>query len=95
MMLFPFDNEIVLCSIKGSDLKKRFISTTNSSYYIGYSSYGSSIKNNISDNATYYVIVDAYTAQYKPNKLTVVETYDTVTFARDLLAEYIRNGGFK
>ena len=93
MMLFPFDNEIMLCSIKGSDLKKKFTQTTNSNYYICYGEYGNSIKNNINDSATYYVIVDSYTAQYKPNKLTIVDTYDPNVFARDLLAEYIKNGG--
>ena len=93
MMLFPFDNEIMLCSIKGSDLKKKFTQTTNSNYYICYGEYGNSIKNNINDSATYYVIVDSYTAQYKPNKLTVIDTYDPNVFARDLLAEYIKNGG--
>ena len=93
MMLFPFDNEIMLCSIKGSDLKKKFTQTTNSNYYICYGEYGNSIKNNINDSATYYVIVDSYTAQYKPNRLTIIDTYDPTVFARDLLAEYIKNGG--
>ena len=93
LMLFPFDNPIMLCSIKGYYLKKKFIETTNSDYYICYGEYGKSIKGNIDDNATYYVIVDSYTAQYTPNKLTVVKTYDNVTFARDLLAKYIKDGG--
>ena len=95
MMLFPFDNEIVLCSIKGYDLRKKFFYTSNSDYHISYGAYGSSIKNNIDDDATYYVIVDTYTSQYKPNKLTVIEKYDTKTFARDLLAEYIKEGGLE
>ena len=93
MMLFPFDNEIMLCSIKGYNLKKKFIQTSNSNYYVYYGEYGNSVKNNIDDNATYYVIVDSYTAQYAPNKLTVIATYDPNVFARDLLAEYIKNGG--
>ena len=92
MMLFPFDNDIVLCSISGYNLKKKFINSTNSNYYIGYSEYGSSIKNNINDNATYYVIVDSYTSQYAPNKLTEVARYTPGVYARDLLADYIRKG---
>ncbi len=92
MMLFPFDNDIVLCSISGYNLKKKFINTTNSNYYIGYSEYGNSIKNKIQDNATYYIIVDSYTSQYAPNKLTEVARYTPGVYARDLLADYIRKG---
>ena len=93
MMLFPFDNELVLCSIRGYDLRRKFFETSNSDYYISYGEYGASIKNSIDDNATYYVLVDTYTAYYKYNNLTVVEKYDTETFARDLLARYIKAGG--
>ena len=93
LMLFPFDNPIMLCSIKGYYLRKKFIETNNSDYYICYGEYGERVKGAIDDNATYYVIVDSYTAQYAPNKLTVIKTYDAVTFARDLLAKYIKNGG--
>ena len=93
LTIMPFDNQIVLCSIKGSDLKKKFFETTNSDYYISYCSYGESVKNSINSNATYYVVVDMYTAQYAPNNLTVVEYYDDYTFARDLLAEYVKAGG--
>ena len=93
MMLLPFDNEIMLCSIKGYDLKRKFIQTNNSDYHVYYGEYGSGVKNNINDNDTYYVIVDSYTAQYKYNNLTVIATYDPTVYARDLLAEYIRKGG--
>ncbi len=92
--LFPFDNPLMLCSISGSKLKSVFIQTTNSDYYVSYSTYGNSIKNSINTSATYYVVVDSYTWQYKWNGLTEVATYDETTFARDLLADYIRNGGF-
>ena len=93
LMIMPFDNQIVLCSIKGSDLKKKFFETTSSDYYISYDSYGQSVKNNIDLNATYYIVVDMYTAQYSYNNLTIVEYYDGYTFARDLLAEYVKAGG--
>ncbi len=95
MMLMPFDNEIVLCSIKGSYLRSKFFESTNSDYYIAYGDYGAGVKNNIDPNATYYVVVDMYTAQYVSNRLTVVATYDSNVFARDLLAEYVRNGGLE
>ena len=55
--------------------------------------YGNSIRNNIDVNATYYVVVDDYTAYYAPNNLTVVEKYTPNVFARDLLAEYIKKDG--
>ena len=93
LMLLPFDNEIMLCSIKGYDLKRKFIQTNNSDYHVYYGEYGNSVKNKINDNDTYYVIVDSYTAQYKYNNLTVIATYDPTVFARDLLADYIRKGG--
>ena len=93
-MLLPFDNQIVLCSIKGSDLLKKFINTSNSNYYIAYGDYGNSVKGSIDSYATYYVIVDTYPAAYAPNRLTVIDTYDQTTFARDLIAEYIKDGGW-
>jgi 2',3'-cyclic-nucleotide 2'-phosphodiesterase/3'-nucleotidase len=89
-LLFPFDNQIVLCSISGSNLKKKFINSTNRNYHIYLSEYGSSIT--ISNNQTYYVIVDSYTATYSPNGLTIVDTYDETTYARDLLAKAIMDG---
>ena len=92
--LLPFDNEIVLCSIKGSDLIEKFIETDNSDYFVFYGEYGNSVKNSINPYATYYVICDSYTSSYAYNRLTVVDTYDTGVFARDLVAEFIKNGGW-
>lgn len=86
--LFPFDNDLVLCSIKGSDLLSKFINTGNSNYYIS-GEYG-----NIDPNGTYYVVVDTYTSSYAPNRLTVVEKYTPGIYARDLLADFIEAGGF-
>ena len=93
--LFPFDNQLVLCSILGRDLKSKFFYTTNGNYFIYYDDYGASVKQNIDDDATYYVVVDTYTSSYAPNRLTVVEQYDVDLFARDLLADYIADGGFE
>lgn len=91
--VLPFENEIVLCSIKGRELSSKFINSSNSNYFIYCGDYGNGIKNNIDYNATYYLITDTYTSQYAPNKLTVIETYDSKTFACDLVADYIRLGG--
>ena len=93
-MLLPFDNQIQLCSIKGSDLLNRFINTTNDRYYISLSDYGADIKNSIDRNATYYIITDTYCSSYAPNRLTVIDTYDQTTFARDLIAQYIKDGNW-
>lgn len=92
-MLLPFDNQLVLCSVKGKYLKSKFFETDNSNYFIYYESYGANIKNNIDPEGTYYIIVDSYTSTYGPNHLTEIARYDSTTFARDLLAEYIEQGG--
>lgn len=92
--IFPFDNEIVLCSISGYNLKYKFFETTNDRYHIAYGEYGADVKNSIDLNATYYIVTDTYTSQYKYNNWTKIATYDATTYARDLLAEYIEAGGF-
>lgn len=91
--LFPFDNELTLCSVKGRDLKSKFFETSNSNYFIGYGTYGEEVYKNLDPDATYYIVVDTYSAYYAPNKLTVVEEYGDGIFARDLLADYIESGG--
>ena len=93
-MILPFDNYLVLCSIQGRDLQRRFFN--NGEYKIGYGEYGSSVKANIELNRTYYVVVDSWSSLYSPNKLTEIEKYDdSRTFARDLLAKHIKNGGLQ
>ncbi len=93
--LLPFDNALVLCSIQGKDLSAKFIHTTNQNYRNHYGAYGESVKGDIDPDATYYVIVDSYTSTYAPNRLTELERYDAETFARDLLADLIREGGLE
>lgn len=93
--LLPFDNELVLCSVKGSDLLSKFINSSNSNYYIAYSEYGRTVKNDIDPNATYYIITDTYSSLYGPNHLTEIERYAGDVYARDLIAEYIKNGGLE
>ena len=87
-MVLPFDNSLYLCKIKGSDLKSKFL---NNSEYTKYSTITSS---QVKDNEYYYIVADGWTALYDWAKCTVVEQYDETTFARDLLAEYIKQGGW-
>ena len=89
--LLPFDNRLAICSIKGSDLLSRYIN--NSNYNIAYTEYGNSVKGSIDSDATYYIITDSYNYTYSWNNLTVVDVYDDVTYARDLVAQYVTNGG--
>ncbi len=93
--LLPFNNRLVLCSISGSKLKSRFLNNTNSDYHIALSEYGEGISSRISNTATYYVIVDTYSAFFSSNALTVVDYYDESTYARDLLADHIREGNME
>ena len=93
--LFPFDNDLVLCSISGRDLRERFFETDNSNYFISYGRYGEQVRQSIDPNATYYVVVDTYSSLYGPNNLTEVERYDKGVYTRDLLAQYIEAGGLE
>ncbi|MBQ8494129.1 MAG: bifunctional metallophosphatase/5'-nucleotidase, partial [Clostridia bacterium] len=94
-MLLPFDNDLVLCSVQGRYLSSKFFFTDNDRYAISYGDYGASIKDSIDPNATYYVVVDTYTSSYKPNHLTVVDTYTPGVYARDLLADFVSDGGLE
>lgn len=93
--IFPFDNEIVLCSVNGYDLRRRFLEASNSDYFISLGEYGESLGSNINSSATYYVVVDSYTSQYAPNRLTVIDSLGAGIYARDLLENYIEKGGMK
>lgn len=91
--LFPFDNELVLCSVKGRDLKEKFFETDHYAYFIHYGAYGAQVKATLDPDATYYIVVDTYSSSYGPNKLTEVARYTPEVYARDLLADYITAGG--
>ena len=93
--LFPFDNELVLCSVSGADLNRVFFNTTNGSYGVYYDEYGESIKGNVNPVETYYVIVDSYTSTYAPNHLTEIERYGSGVYARDLLSQYVAEGNLE
>lgn len=90
---FPFDNEIVLCSTTGSQLTdSQFVDGSNYNYYVTWSD--ESIKYNLNSSTTYYLVTDTYTSDFYRNKLTVIDYYEPGTFARDLLADYIREGNW-
>lgn len=88
-MILPFDNPLYLCSIKGSDLLSKFM---NNSSYAKYSTISIS---QVDRNKTYYIICDSWTALYEWAKCTPIELYDENIFARDLIAQYIREGGLE
>ncbi len=90
--LFPFNNRLALCSCSGADLLNNFINSANPNYFVSYTAYGDSVKSSIDPSATYYLITDSYNYTYAPNRLTVVELYDESVFARDLLAEFVKDG---
>lgn len=91
--LFPFDNELVLCTVKGKDLRDKFFETDNRNYFICCGDYGEEVRENLDPDATYYIVVDTYTSTYAPNNLTEVERYGEPIYARDLIARYIQSGG--
>ena len=93
--LFPFENDLVLCSIKGKDLLNKFINTGNENYFVSYSDYGSSVKGNIDPDGTYYIITDTYTSTYAPNRLTEIKRFAVGVFAQHLLADYVEAGYFE
>lgn len=85
--VLPFDNDIVLGRIRGSDLKTKFL---NNSSYTTYATVSSS---SVSDSTYYYIVVDTYTSTYTSNRITEVARISG-TYARDLLAEFVAAGGW-
>ena len=91
--LFPFNNELVLCSVSGATLKSRFLSLPKN-YFIGLTEYGESIQNNIVNTQTYYIVVDTYSSTYASNGCTEIVRNNQEIYARDVLADYIKAGNF-
>ncbi len=89
--LFPFDNQIVLCSIKGSDLLRNFVGTSRENYFIHLGE----LPAKVDPNGTYYIVTDTYCSSYAPNNLTLVAEYEPGIYARDLLADYIAQGNLE
>ncbi len=91
--LFPFDNQLVLCTVKGRSLQRNFFEGRNENYFVYFEDFGAQVRDNIDPNATYYIVTDTYTSSYSPNQLTEVARYTPGVYARDLLADYIQAGG--
>lgn len=92
--LFPFDNELVLCQIRGADLKTVFFESQNANYFWFCGEYGEEVKNNLDEKATYFVITDTYSSTYRNNHMTEIQRLGQDLYARDLLADYVKSGGF-
>ncbi len=92
--LLPFDNSIALCSMSGSKLSSLYVN--NSKYVNSYTTYGAGITS-WSSISTCYFITDSYSYTYSVNQpyTTVIEKYAEGVYARDLVAEYIKNGGLE
>ena len=73
-----------------------FIESNNDNYYTKYKS-GLKQVLQADPNGTYYIVIDTYTStyQYAPKSLKEVARYDGGVYARDLLADYIKNGGLE
>lgn len=92
--LFPFDNDIALCSITGRNLRNTQFITGSSNYYVNWSDYGESIRYNINDSTTYYLVTDTYTIDYYTS-LNVVSYFENGgIYQRDLMNRFIANGGY-
>ena len=93
-VLFPFDNNIVLCSIMGYNLRNSYFIKYNSNYYLTWTEYGEQAKETIYNYDTYYLITDTYSSDYANNHLTVIDTLEEGVYARDLLKDYIAAGNW-
>lgn len=97
--LFPFDNDVVLCSIRLGDLVNTdYFKMQNAYYFVTWSEYGYGVRSklyghNYDPNELAYVVSDTYGSDYAPNHLTVVDHLQFGgMYARDLLAKYIKEG---
>lgn len=88
--LLPFNNKLTLCAVSGADLRRVFLETQNSRYYVAVAGDLA-----VDDAATYYIVTDTYTSQYAPNRLTEVARFEEEYYARDLLADYIAGGNWE
>ena len=96
-MLFPFDNEVQLCAIKGADLLNRYFNNTKYYYARGNNadSVEARLKNGQDLNKTFYIVSDSWNSDYSINNLTVIKTLGDVCYPRDCLAKYIKAGLFR
>ncbi len=96
-MLFPFDNEVQLCAIKGRDLLNRYFD--NSRYYYARGENADSVEARLRSgqdlNKTFYIVSDSWNSDYTYNNLTVIKTLGDTCYPRDCLIEYIGAGLFE
>ena len=85
--LLPFDNTVVLCQVTGQQLRQKVMGGKNA-----YAC-DPGFVNTIKDNELYYIVTDTYTSMYEYNMFTEIARMDN-TFARDLLAEFVEEGGW-
>lgn len=91
--IFPFDNRMHLCSIKGSDLLARYFQ--NTSYVYRYDAeIRAKLESGQGLNDTYYIVTDSYNTDFALNNLTMVEELGDDVFPRTVLIEYIKDGGY-
>lgn len=88
--ILPFDNDVVLGRIQGTYLKSKFLQTSNSDYHV----YGTIEASAVVDSTYYYIVVDSYTSTYSSNRITEVARSSRGKYARDLLADFVRSGGW-
>ena len=96
--LFPFDNDIVLCSSTGYNLKRTQFITGSDLYFIDWAD-DMSPSYNFDNYTTYYFVTDTYSSDFYTNenyaqRLEVLDFYQIGKYARDLLADFIRSGGW-
>ena len=86
--LFPFENDVVLCSIDGYHLKRQFLNSTNSNYFISCKAGVSS--SSIDDNKTYYIVTDTYSSTYDANGCTEIARYSSEGYYQcHIIRDYI------
>lgn len=84
--VLPFDNHIVLATISGRDLLNYFF---NGSYTYHAEMHVSQVVS----GKTYYIITDTYTSSYRWSINEIARIEEDI-YARDLLAEFISEGGW-
>ena len=77
--------DIVATSIEAMNKQNGMVETVADNF--------GAVRDNIDVTKTYYIVIDTYSSLYSYNHATEIARYDHVTFARDLLAKYIENGG--
>ena len=97
--LFPFDNDVVLCASTGANLKKTQFITGSEWYFVDWAE-GKYPSYPWEDNKLYYYVTDTYssdfyTAEGYAQRLEVIDFLSIGRYARDMLADFIKAGGWE